>query len=137
MPTTASDSFSSGNVKPLSQQAGAMAESAGDSASNALHSTQSATNEAFDRMSDKVDDAKNLAAPLISRLTAQAEAAARRGADVVRDTSAQLKEKASMAQETTVGYIKDEPMKAILIAAATGAALMGLISLMTRSGSED
>ena len=81
--------------------------------------------------------AKNAAAPLISRLTAQAEAAARRGADVVRDTSAQLKEKASQAQETTVGYIQEEPMKAILIAAATGAALMGLISLMTRSSNDD
>ena len=137
MPTPASDPLSSSNVKPLSQQAGAMAENAADSASSALRATQSATNEAFDRMSDKVEDAKNLAAPLISRLTAQAEAAARRGADVVRDTSAQLKEKAAQAQETTVGYIKEEPMKAILIAAATGAALMGLISLMTRSSNDD
>lgn len=124
-------------LKPVAQQATDAAETAADSANSALRGTQSATNEAFDRMSDKVDDAKNLAAPLINRLTAQAEAAARRGADVVRDTSAQIRDKAAIAQETTVGYIQEEPIKAILIAAATGAALMALISLMTRSGSSD
>ena len=114
-----------------------MAENVADSAKGALNATQSATSEAFDRMSDKVDDAKDLAAPLINRLTAQAEAAARRGADVVRDTSAQIRDKASRAQETTVGYIQEEPVKAMLIAAATGAALMALISLVTRSTSND
>ena len=124
-------------TRPYAQQAANLAEGAADSANNALRSTQSATNEAFDRLSSKVEDAKNYAAPLISRLTSQAEAAARRGADVVRDTSAQLRDKATKAQETTVGYIKDEPMKSILIAAATGAALMALISLVTRSRSVD
>ena len=34
------------------------------------------------------------------------------------------------ASDLTVNYIKDEPVKSILIAAATGAALMGLVSLM-------
>jgi ElaB/YqjD/DUF883 family membrane-anchored ribosome-binding protein len=33
----------------------------------------------------------------------------------------------------TVAYVKDEPVKAMLIAAATGAVLMGLISMMGRS----
>lgn len=32
-------------------------------------------------------------------------------------------------------YARDEPTKALLIAAATGAALMGLVALMSRSGS--
>lgn len=126
----------SDTLKPVAQQATDAAENAADSANSALRSTQSATNEAFDRLSDKVDDAKNLASPLINRLTAQAEAAARRGADVVRDTSAQLRDKANKATDTTVDYIKDEPIKAILIAAATGAALMALISLVTRSNND-
>jgi ElaB/YqjD/DUF883 family membrane-anchored ribosome-binding protein len=33
----------------------------------------------------------------------------------------------------TVAYVKDEPIKAMLIAAATGALLMGLITLISRS----
>ncbi len=119
--------------KPLGQEATSFAEHAADNASSAIRSTQNVANAAFDRLSDKVDTARDQAAPLITRLPTKAEAAARRGAEAVRETSAQLREKALRAQDTTVGYIKDEPVKSMLIAAATGAALMGLISLMNRS----
>lgn len=60
-------------------------------------------------------------------------AATQRGLNSVRGSSQQLLAKAQQATDTTVSYIKDEPVKAILIAAATGAALMALMSLMTRS----
>jgi ElaB/YqjD/DUF883 family membrane-anchored ribosome-binding protein len=39
--------------------------------------------------------------------------------------------KAAQASDETVNYIKHEPVKSMLIAAATGAALMALISLFT------
>ena len=52
--------------------------------------------------------------------------------EAVRDTSQQLREKAMLATDSTVGYIKDEPIKSMLIAAATGALLMGLVSMMGR-----
>jgi hypothetical protein len=48
-----------------------------------------------------------------------------------------LRDKALRASDNTVGYIKDEPVKAMLIAAATGAALMALVSLITRSHRAD
>ena len=120
-------------TKPLGQQAAGLADHAADSATSALRSTQNVANEAFDRLSDKVEDARSRAAPLLNRLTTQAEMAARRSADVVRDTSAQLREKAMQASDTTVGYIRNEPVKSMLIAAATGAALMALVSLLSRS----
>ena len=63
--------------------------------------------------------------------------ATRRSAEALRETSAQVRERALRAQDSTVGYIRDEPMKAILIAAATGAALMALIGLMGRSHRRD
>ena len=119
--------------RPLGQQLTGAADQAADSASAALRSTQSATNQAFDRLNEKVSEVRDQAAPTLNRLSTQAESMARRGVEVVRDTSAQLREKALQASDTTVGYIKDEPVKAMLIAAATGAALMGLIGLMTRS----
>ena len=123
--------------KPLTQEASNFAEHAADSAGSAIRSTQNVANAAFDRLSDKVDTARDQAVPLINRLSSQAEAAARRGAEAVKETSAQLREKAVRAQDTTVGYIKDEPVKAMLIAAATGAALMALISLASRSSRHD
>ena len=60
-------------------------------------------------------------------------AAARRGMEAVRDSSQQLRERAMQAQDMTVAYVKDEPIKAMLIAAATGALLMGIISMLGRS----
>lgn len=124
-------------TKPLGQEATSFAETTADNATSAIRSTQNVANAAFDRLSDKVDSAREQAVPLINRLSSQAETAARRGADVVKETSAQLRDKALKAQDTTVGYIKDEPIKAMLIAAATGAALMALVSLAGRSSRRD
>lgn len=74
---------------------------------------------------------------MVNRATEQASALAHRGADAVRDSSRQLREKATHASDVTVNYIKDEPVKSILIAAATGAALMGIVSMMGRSRRHD
>ena len=46
------------------------------------------------------------------------------------------RDRAAKVSDNTVGYIKDEPMKSMLIAAATGAALMALVSLVTRNRDE-
>ncbi|MBC7483112.1 MAG: hypothetical protein H7337_14725 [Rhizobacter sp.] len=119
--------------KPLGTEASNFADTAADSASSAIRSTQNVANNAFNRLNDKVDAVREQAVPLINRISTQAEAAARRGAEAVKETSAQLREKAVRAQDTTVGYIKEEPIRAMLIAAATGAALMALISLASRS----
>ena len=119
--------------KPFAPEGSNFVDNAADSASSAIRSTQNVANNAFDRLSDKVDTVREQTVPLINRISTQAEAAARRGAEAVKETSAQLREKAVRAQDTTVGYIKEEPIRAMLIAAATGAALMALISLASRS----
>ena len=123
--------------QPFSSEATTMADHAADSASSAIRSTQNVANAALDRLANKVENARDQAVPLINRLSSQAETAARRGVEAVRDTSAQLRERAMKASDNTVGYIKDEPVKAMLIAAATGAALMALVSLVTRSRRAD
>ena len=94
---------------------------------------QRAADSALDSLSSKVEDLRGQAAPLLNRVSSQAEAAARRGIEAVRDTSQQLREKALRASDSAVGYVKDEPIKAMLIAAATGALLMGLVALLSRS----
>ncbi len=119
--------------KPLAQQSQDIADSAAGTAQDAIRSTQRAADQALNRLSDKVDEVRSQAAPLLNKVSSQAEAAARRGMEAVRDTSQQLRERAQQAQDMTVAYVKDEPIKAMLIAAATGALLMGLISLLGRS----
>jgi ElaB/YqjD/DUF883 family membrane-anchored ribosome-binding protein len=58
--------------------------------------------------------------------------ATQRGIDAVRESSKQWLSRAQSATDNTTGFIKEEPVKAVLIAAATGAALMGLIALLAR-----
>ncbi len=79
------------------------------SADSAIHSTQYAANKAFDRLSGGVESLRGRAGPLMERATAKAEAGKH--------------------------YIEERPVKALLIAAATGAALAMLLSWMGRSRS--
>lgn len=123
--------------KPLAQQSQDLADTAAAGAQSAIRSTQRVADSALDRMSEKVDEVRSQATPLLNKVTSQAEAAARRSMDAVRDTSQQLRDKAVQASDMTVAYVKDEPIKAMLIAAATGAALMALVSLASRSSRRD
>jgi ElaB/YqjD/DUF883 family membrane-anchored ribosome-binding protein len=50
-----------------------------------------------------------------------------------RELAEQVRERALQASSTAAAYARDEPMKSLLIAAAAGALLMGLVSLVVRS----
>jgi ElaB/YqjD/DUF883 family membrane-anchored ribosome-binding protein len=78
-------------------------------------------------------DLRQQVAPLLARAGEQASALAQRGVDAVRDRSLQVREQALRASDSTLNYIKDEPVKAVLIAAAAGAALMALIGLLRKA----
>jgi ElaB/YqjD/DUF883 family membrane-anchored ribosome-binding protein len=116
-------------VKPFGQDASRLADKAADTANGAIRSTQEVANDALDRLADKVEGVREQMTPLVDRLSAKAQDAADRGVDTVRETSARLRDAARGASDTATAYIKDEPLKAMLMAAATGAALMALITL--------
>jgi len=113
-------------VRKTPEESNAVVDQAAQSADQAIKSTQRVAKEALESLSGGVEDVRLQAAPLLNRATEQASALAQRGVDAVR-------ERAMHASDSTVNYIKDEPVKAILIAAAVGAALMALVSLMGRS----
>jgi ElaB/YqjD/DUF883 family membrane-anchored ribosome-binding protein len=123
----------SSTTKTFGQQATNVGDQATTVANDAAKAAERTIDSAAETLSSKIEDVRAQAGPLINRVSQQAEAAAKRGMEVVRDSSQQLREKAMKATDTTVAYVKDEPVKSMLIAAATGAALMGLISLMGRS----
>jgi ElaB/YqjD/DUF883 family membrane-anchored ribosome-binding protein len=68
-----------------------------------------------------------------SRAAAQVEQLTRNGLDRARHVSQNVKEQALRAGDSTVGYIKDEPVKAVLIAAAAGAALALLVRALSNN----
>ena len=127
------DTGNTTGVKSAAQQAQEMADNTANTAQGAIRSTQRVADQALDRLSDTVEGVRSKAGPMLNKVASQAEAAARRGMDAVRDTSQQLRDRAMQAQDMTVAYVKDEPIKAMLIAAATGALLMGIISMLGRS----
>jgi ElaB/YqjD/DUF883 family membrane-anchored ribosome-binding protein len=110
-----------------------LADQATQGADDTIRATQRVANEALDRLSDKVHDAHDKAAPKLVRMAEQAETLVRRGSEALREGSHQVKEKAVVASDRTIAYIKDEPVKAVLIAAAAGAAMLALVNLMSRS----
>jgi ElaB/YqjD/DUF883 family membrane-anchored ribosome-binding protein len=118
--------------KPFEPSNG-LADKASLSADNAIRSTQRVANEAIDSLAGSAQNLRNEVAPLINRAGEQASALAQRGVNAVRDTSQQLRDRALHVSDSTVMYIKDEPLKAMLIAAATGAALMALVGMLSRS----
>lgn len=70
---------------------------------------------------------------VLERAAERASEVTHHGLEAMRDSSRQLRDNALDASDRTVAYIKDEPVKAMLIAAASGAALMALITLISRS----
>lgn len=94
---------------------------AGESTEHALQSTMS--------------DLREKAPAVLGRAKAQVEDLTRRTIDRARDAGYHVRDRAVQAGDMTVGYIRDEPMKAVLIAAATGAAVAMLIGWLVRSSS--
>ena len=114
MPTTLS------SQEPV---AGNVADHAADTASQAIRATRRATDRALKRLNETVEAARGRTSPVIDRWTSEADAAARRSVAAVRET-------ALRARGATTGYVRDEPLKAVLIAAVAGAVLLALVQLL-------
>jgi ElaB/YqjD/DUF883 family membrane-anchored ribosome-binding protein len=68
----------------------------------------------------------------LSRAAAQAEDLAQRGIARARSAAGQVREQYNVATDKTTAYIRDEPLKAVLIAAAAGAATALVASWVSR-----
>lgn len=121
------------SLPSVSDRSGHLIEQASNSADQAIRATQQAATGVVDSAANSLQDLRHRTAPMLERASEQVSAMAHRGMDSVRETSHQLRVKAEHASDTTVNYIREEPIKAVLMAAATGAALMALVSLVARS----
>ena len=79
----------------------------------------------------------DVAGPLMESANEQATEMAQRVVEAVRESSQQLQDRAARVSDSTVKYIRNEPVKSLLIAAATGAVLMALANLMWRARTRD
>lgn len=116
-----------------SDKATNLIDQASNSADQAIRATQQAANGVIDSAASSLQDLRQQTTPVLARASEQVSSMAHRGMDSVRETTQQIRAKAGQASDATVSYIKEEPVKAMLIAAATGAALMALVSLAART----
>lgn len=116
-----------------SEQSDSLTHQATQSADQAIRATQRLASETLDSLAAAAQDLMHQVEPPLNRVGDQLSAMAQRGAASVRDTSQHMRDKAQQASNTTINFIKNEPVKAVLIAAAVGAALTALISQLSQS----
>ncbi len=91
------------------------------------------TQNLLDRAAASADRALDGLSNQAHNLQQDASHLSQKGLNAMRDGTQHLRDSAQRASDGTLHYVKAEPVKALLIAAATGAALMALIGLMSRS----
>jgi len=106
---------------------------ASDRADQAIQATRRAAHGALDSLNDKVDEFGDSASGAFARAAARVDELTRHGIERARETSNEVRTQVARAGDRTVGYIQDEPVKSVLIAAAAGAAIAALIGLLARS----
>jgi ElaB/YqjD/DUF883 family membrane-anchored ribosome-binding protein len=89
-----------------------------------------ASHRMLDRLADKAADLRDEGGPVVDRLASQARDMARHSSQWVREGSERLRDQAGRVSDRTTGYVRDEPVRALLMAAATGALLYAVVRLL-------
>jgi ElaB/YqjD/DUF883 family membrane-anchored ribosome-binding protein len=119
-------------VKTLGNEASTLAHDVALGAEHAIRSTQHLAQQGLNGLGE----ARLQTSAALNQLADNTSALAHRGMDAVREGAHQVREKSAHLKDATASYIQHEPVKSVLIAAAVGAALMGLVALFSRhSGS--
>jgi len=100
-------------------------------AHRAVHSIEQAADHMLSKLSDKIGGTSSDIAAEGSKVSDATNWVASKAKDTLRSAAGYVCERATTTLET---YTKADPIRAILIAAGTGAVLMGLVSMMARSG---
>ena len=99
-------------------------------AAAALKAAERDAHAAIDSAVDGLASAYGEAKPLLSRVSQRARDVASDSYDAARERAAALKERCQQAVDSTRGYVQDEPIKSLLIAAAVGAAVIALVEVV-------
>ena len=118
---------------PYSPSGPGVVDEAADKAQDALDSTRRALRQGLEGTSTTVDHVRDTLKTAAADASTRLGVAADRGKDMLNDAKTRATDAARQAQDAAVGYARDEPVKALLMAAAAGAALIGLVTLMLRS----
>lgn len=111
----------------LSKTGQALADKAADAAQNGVRIAQDTAKDAREFLSSKLEDTSSKARTIVDRGSKRAQAASQQGLDAVAGMAGQAKDVASEAYDSILAYAKKNPVKALVIAAASGAVLYAMI----------
>jgi hypothetical protein len=109
-----------------------LAEKAAAKADKAITTSQHAVADAEKTIQAGLRQVKEAVPITLSRAASQAEELARSGIDKARAAGSTVAVKANRVGEQTADYVRSEPTKALLMAAAAGAAATLLVTWATR-----
>ena len=102
-----------------------LSDAAATTTRRAIRATKRGANEAVDRVVEGAEDLRAQTGTALDSVASGAEQAKQRSVAMLREGTVRLRRQSRQAAATTRGYIRDEPVKSVLIAAAGGAVLMG------------
>jgi ElaB/YqjD/DUF883 family membrane-anchored ribosome-binding protein len=111
------------------QQGQNLVDRAADKVQAGLNDAKGMVEQAGDKLSRNVESLRSTAGPALDKLTGQAKAVAQQGVDAVNTVT----RRASDVSNSIVSYTKENPMKALLLAVASGALLLSLVRALTPS----
>ena len=86
--------------------------------------------ETMDQTLDAASDTLASASEGVAKVREAAEPLVRGARDSAREAADQLRDRATRASDSMAKYIRDEPVKSVLIASVAGAAIVALASLL-------
>jgi ElaB/YqjD/DUF883 family membrane-anchored ribosome-binding protein len=119
-------------TQPAADTARNLVDQGARAAHATVSKTMSAANHAIDSAADDIADAGAATTQTLHRALDRTQQFGHHALEVVRDGSQQLRVKAQRATDASADYIRHEPIKSVLMAAAAGAALVVLGSLFAR-----
>ena len=118
-----------GTTNDISKQGQELAEKATNKVQGGIQDAKRTVNRAADQLSSNADQLRSETKPLIKKAAQQTNAFAQSVGEVTQ----RIRAAASQASESATEYAKENPVKAILIAVASGAVLATLFHTISRS----
>jgi ElaB/YqjD/DUF883 family membrane-anchored ribosome-binding protein len=106
-----------------------LVDRAADKVQSGVNEAKDMVEQAGDKLSRNVETLRSNAGPALDKLTGQAKAVAQQGVDAVNTVARQ----ASDVSDSILSYTKENPMKALLLAVASGALLLSVVRALTPS----
>jgi ElaB/YqjD/DUF883 family membrane-anchored ribosome-binding protein len=120
-------------VNDLQKNGQALADQAADKVQGGIRDAKHAAKQAGATLSNKVDELQQDAAPAVNKAFDRVRSIGRQSMDAVGDAAQRTRDAASYASDSVVAYTRENPVKALLIAAASGALLLSLINVLKSS----